>query len=239
MKNCHEPIQTQRKFFKRKHILLRNTNGWTLQNQANSPTACATFAVGAELPCPPAEAQHVVFLLPQLVGKPEQSEFPCYVPPMKGNASWGLQLQAQKHAVKEVTTAIRKTWFPTTGPKEETMPRCRLPTAMKKLHRTMWVQLQAKSFRAIKKAKSAIKAKRGEGKRKREKQYDTYPQSIQLIVPRPFTSWATLDSNLSELSAAAAGKKKLKKKSTTALLLHLEKHNCAFLCSEALEEHFV
>lgn len=75
---------------------------------------------------------------------------------------------------------------------------------MKKLHRITQVQLQAKCFRAIKKAKSAIKAKRGE--ENKEEQHDTYPQSIQLIVPRPFTSWATLDSNLSELSAAAAGK---------------------------------
>lgn len=113
VKNCHEPIQPQRKFFKRKHILLRNTNGWTLQNQPNSPTARATFAVRAELPCPPAEAQHVGFLLPWLVGKPEQSEFPCYVPPMKGDASWGLQLQAEEHAVREeVTTAITKKMIP-------------------------------------------------------------------------------------------------------------------------------
>lgn len=44
-----------------------------LQNQANSHTARATFAVVAELHCPPAEAQHVGFLLPRLVGKPEQS----------------------------------------------------------------------------------------------------------------------------------------------------------------------
>ena len=109
IKNCHEPTQAQRKFFKRKHILLRNTNGWTFQKQANSPTAHATFAVGAELHCPPADAQHVRFLLPQPVGKPEQSVFPCYMAPMKGDASWGLQLQAEQHAVREeVTTAIRK-----------------------------------------------------------------------------------------------------------------------------------
>lgn len=69
----------------------------------------------------------------------------------------------------------------------------------------MWVQLKAKSFRAIKKAKIATKARRGKGKYE-GKEHDTYPQSIQLIVPRPFTSWATLDSNLSELSAAAAGR---------------------------------
>lgn len=138
--------------FKKKHILLRNTNGWTLQNQANSPPAHATFAVGAELHCLPAEAQHEGFLLPWLVGKPEQSEFPCYMPPVKSNASWGVQLQAEKHAVREeVTTAIRKKWFPTTGPMEERMVRYRLPTAMKKLHRMMWVPLQAKSFKAIKK----------------------------------------------------------------------------------------
>lgn len=75
----------------------------------------------------------------------------------------------------------------------------------KKLHRIMWVQLKAKSFSGIKTAKIAIKSKRR--KRKWEgKEHDTYPQSIQLIVPRPFTSWATLDSNLSELSAAAAGR---------------------------------
>lgn len=69
----------------------------------------------------------------------------------------------------------------------------------------MWVQSKPRSSRAIKKAKTAIKVKRGKGKQEGE-EHDTYPQSIQPIVPRPFTSWATLDSNLSELSAAAAGR---------------------------------
>lgn len=65
----------------------------------------------------------------------------------------------------------------------------------------------------------------------------TYPQSIQLIVPRPFTSWATLDSNLSELSAAAAGKqnKIITKINQQQHYYSTEKHNGAFLCSEALE----
>lgn len=48
----------------------------------------------------------------------------------------------------------------------------------------MWVPLQAKSFKAIKKAKSAIKAKRGEGKKKNgEKQRD-----IPAVYPAYSTS---------------------------------------------------
>lgn len=90
------------------------------------------------------------------------------------------------------------------------MVRCRLPVVIQKLYRVMCIQLQATSFRATKRAKSAIQAKRECGRRGNKKQQVTYPQSIQLIVPRPFTSWATLDSNLSELSAAAAGRNKKK-----------------------------
>lgn len=32
---------------------------------------------------------------------------------MKGDASWGLKLQAEKHTVREVTTALKKKWLPT------------------------------------------------------------------------------------------------------------------------------
>lgn len=83
---------------------------------------------------------------------------------------------------------------------------------MQKLHRAVCVQPQATSFSATIRAKSAIQAKRewGGWREGNKKQQITYPQSIQLIVPRPFTSWATLDSNLSELSAAAAGRNKKK-----------------------------
>lgn len=60
-----------------------------LQNQANRLTAHTTFAVRAELHCPPAEAQHVGFLLPWLVEK----KLAHCVSPMKGNVSWGLSFR--------------------------------------------------------------------------------------------------------------------------------------------------
>lgn len=49
------------------------------------------------------------------------------------------------------------------------MVRCRFPTAVKELHGMMWIWLQAKCFRAIKKDKSARKAKRAEGKKKKQR----------------------------------------------------------------------
>lgn len=84
----------QRKVFKSKHILLRNTNGWMLQNQAYSVTAHTTFIVRTELHCSPAEAQHVRFLLPRLV---EKKLAPC-ASPMKGNISRGLHFRLKNMA---------------------------------------------------------------------------------------------------------------------------------------------
>lgn len=89
IKNCQELTPAQRKVFKRKHILLRNTNGWMLQNQANRLTAHTTSAVRPELHCPPAEEQRVGFLIPRLVGK----KLSRCVSPMKGNVSWGLSFR--------------------------------------------------------------------------------------------------------------------------------------------------
>lgn len=125
--------------------------------------------------------------------------------------SWGLQLWAGN---TEVTTSHRGKTTPHQlhEGRMVMVVRCRLPVVMQKLHRAVCVQPQATSFSATIRAKSAIQAKRewGGWREGNKKQQITYPQSIQLIVPRPFTSWATLDSNLSELSAAAAGRNKKK-----------------------------
>lgn len=123
--------------------------------------------------------------------------------------TWGLQLWAGNTLSQNWQTACSGETIPYQLHKGRTkVVRCRLPVVIQKLYRVMCIQLQATSFRATKRAKSAIQAKRECGQRGNKKQQVTYPQSIQLIVPRPFTSWATLDSNLSELSAAAAGRNK-------------------------------
>lgn len=131
-------------------------------------------------------------------------------PPMKGAAAEGvpsLRLKARCH--RRSDNSHRGKLIPHRRPEgRQRAVRCGLPAVMNKLHRAAWVRLQAKSFRAGENVKSATKARRGGQGKKKEKQHVTYPQSIQLIVPRPFTSWATLDSNLSELSAAAAGRKR-------------------------------
>lgn len=103
--------------------------------------------------------------------------FHATCPLLNGTGSWGPQLQAEKHAVREVTTAVRKNLFPSTGLKEERMVRYRHPTAMKTLNRATLVQLWAKVSELLKKAKSAIKAKREEGKKRRKSVTHTHSLS--------------------------------------------------------------
>lgn len=206
--NIVTALQAQRKSFKRKHIAVRNRNGWTLQNQA---ALQHTQHLLSEQSCAALQLRRDVGLfLALLVGTLEQSEFPRHRPPMKGAAAEGvpsLRLKARCH--RRSDNSHRGKPIPHRRPEgRQRAVRCGLPAVMNKLHRAVWVQLQAKSFRAGENVKSATKARMGGQGKKKEKQHVTYPQSIQLIVPRPFTSWATLDSNLSELSAAAAGGKR-------------------------------